>query len=188
MLFSRITFNMRMRTIVTRISVISLCVSEPLTTPETMASIRVALSMEGEKGRVSWFRIRVRIVASLKMTASMVKEDTITSMATTTWANGARALCVLPPLPKRLVLCFVLVLSFGRSTLGIGKCDTGISYSWYLNVCSTDGRGRYVRADGSVYEGEWHKGMRKGFGRQTYANGDVIEAKWKNDRYAFLFQ
>ena len=44
-----------------------------------------------------------------------------------------------------------------------------------LGYQKRDGRGVYIHADGTRYEGEWKKNLRDGYGRMISANGDVFE-------------
>jgi hypothetical protein len=45
-----------------------------------------------------------------------------------------------------------------------------------------EGRGKYVFADGTVYEGEWKAGKSEGRGICRFANGEVYEGEWKADK------
>ena len=43
------------------------------------------------------------------------------------------------------------------------------------------GTGKMTYEDGSVYQGEWRDGKKRGKGTMTYADGDVYEGKWDED-------
>ena len=45
-----------------------------------------------------------------------------------------------------------------------------------------EGRGKYMFADGDVYEGEWKAGKKEGRGIYLYANGDVYKGEYKADK------
>ena len=42
-----------------------------------------------------------------------------------------------------------------------------------IYIIIIDGRGKLVKKDGSVFLGEWSRGVRKGFGKLTTSQGDV---------------
>ena len=44
-----------------------------------------------------------------------------------------------------------------------------------------DGFGTLYYIDGSIYEGNFKKGMRCGKGRMIYANTNIYEGDWVND-------
>ena len=37
-------------------------------------------------------------------------------------------------------------------------------------------------SDGSRYIGDWHYGIRKGFGKLEYSNGDVFQGMWNTEK------
>lgn len=45
-----------------------------------------------------------------------------------------------------------------------------------------DGQGKYVRPDGSTYEGYWENNLQNGFGRLTLTNGDVYEGDFRDGK------
>ena len=47
------------------------------------------------------------------------------------------------------------------------------------------GRGRFILADGDMYEGNWVNGQRAGQGTQEYADGRIFSGTWADDEPVF---
>ncbi|RDX76652.1 Phosphatidylinositol 4-phosphate 5-kinase 9, partial [Mucuna pruriens] len=54
----------------------------------------------------------------------------------------------------------------------------GESYSGSLLGNTPEGRGKYVWSDGCVYEGEWRRGMKNGFGKIQWPSGVSYEGEY----------
>lgn len=54
----------------------------------------------------------------------------------------------------------------------------GESYSGSLLGNVPEGSGKYVWADGFIYEGEWRRGMRHGYGKLSFPSGAVYEGEF----------
>jgi hypothetical protein len=67
----------------------------------------------------------------------------------------------------------------GNAMAGSGEGVAG-EYVGERNAAGQiEGRGKYVYADGGVYEGEWKAGMFEGRGISRFADGDVYEGEFK---------
>ena len=55
-----------------------------------------------------------------------------------------------------------------------------MSGGWERGVQKTDGKGVFVRADGTIYEGTWLSGKKHGEGRQTYKDGSEYVGQFAN--------
>jgi hypothetical protein len=45
-----------------------------------------------------------------------------------------------------------------------------------------DGKGRYIKVSGQVYDGGWRADKHHGFGIMKFENGDVYKGEWKDDK------
>ena len=50
------------------------------------------------------------------------------------------------------------------------------------NEDKRQGKGKYVYASGSVYEGQWHDDMMQGQGKFVFASGSVYEGQWHDGK------
>lgn len=56
------------------------------------------------------------------------------------------------------------------------------SYKGTMHAGKPSGWGRYVFADGDIYEGDWKDGLRHGYGKQWYKDGRIYEGQWSTDK------
>lgn len=54
--------------------------------------------------------------------------------------------------------------------------DGGVKYKGEVNfIGQREGKGLQEWADGTVYIGEWYKGMANGYGRLRHPDGEIYE-------------
>jgi hypothetical protein len=53
-----------------------------------------------------------------------------------------------------------------------------------LSGSCEDGVGKYLYANGYIYEGNFVKGIRSGLGKLTSPGGDVYDGMWENDQFS----
>ena len=76
---------------------------------------------------------------------------------------------------KTILLTIIATLIFGLSTFGqTNKCVSG--------NC-VNGKGKYIFANGDIYEGDFVNSKMSGQGTYTYKNGDIYIGQWKNGSY-----
>jgi hypothetical protein len=74
------------------------------------------------------------------------------------------------------------ITKIGNAMVGSGEGVAG-EYVGEKNAAGEmEGRGKYVFADGAVYEGEFKADQKEGRGIFRYANGNVYEGEWKADK------
>lgn len=44
------------------------------------------------------------------------------------------------------------------------------------------GKGKYIWADGNIYEGEWKENKIDGFGKYIWFYGIIYEGQWKQNK------
>ena len=64
----------------------------------------------------------------------------------------------------------------------VGRSGTGKSHHSKLVAQKPEGKAQATFDNGDVYNGEWHKGLREGYGEIKYANGDEYKGEWKADK------
>lgn len=82
---------------------------------------------------------------------------------------------------------------YGRKVSGMWRADTLVSgtmtdtsgcYQGEFNRrYVAEGHGIYRGNDGSMYNGNWHNGMRSGFGCAIDRDGKIKTGEWKDDKY-----
>ena len=68
-----------------------------------------------------------------------------------------------------------------RTRAKMVKLKVGFAKGFPYRGGAGGGRGKYVFANGDVYEGEWKDGKQEGRGTYSFANGNVYDGKWKDN-------